>query len=182
MTLNTIAITKDFADIEKVNLLASEAFPPEEYLAPSKLIEMAKDENFDFLALYDGDIFVGFMTVMRYKTLTYLFFLAIDSQNRSKGYGKRAIETIKSLYPNTTQVVDLEMLDDKAKNSAQRESRRKFYIKNGYKPVGEFLSYLGVDYEILCMDEKFDFELFKEMMSSLRVEGFSPRYFKNNIK
>lgn len=31
----------------EINELAVEAFPPEEYLAPDKLIEMSKEENFD---------------------------------------------------------------------------------------------------------------------------------------
>lgn len=177
MKLDTLNITDNFIDIEKINLLAKEAFPPEEYLAPSEMIEMAKDEGFDFLALYDKEVFVGFMTVKQYKNITYLFFLAIDKQNRSKGYGARAIKTLKELYPNTQQVVDFEMLDNKAENNKQREKRRLFYLSNGYKPTGEFISYLGVDYEIFCMDDKFNIDIYKEMMSTLKIDGFCPKYF-----
>lgn len=63
MILSTIKITGQFSDIDKVNALARDAFPPEEYLAPSKMIEMSREDGFDFRALYDGDLFVGFMTV-----------------------------------------------------------------------------------------------------------------------
>lgn len=176
-TLDTLKITEDFIDIKKVNLLAKEAFPPKEYLAPSKMIEMAKEESFDFLALYDEEVFVGFMAVKIYKNITYLFFLAIDNARRSKGYGSRAIKTLKKLYPDTQQVVDFEMLDDTAKNSSERERRRLFYLRNGYKPTAQFISYLGVDYEIFCMNDQFNINTFKEMMSSLKIEGFSPNYF-----
>ena len=51
------------------------------------------------------------------------------------------------------QVVDFEMPDEAAANNAQRKRRRRFYLQNGHRPTGHFLSYLGVDYEIFCMEE-----------------------------
>ena len=161
----------------QVNLLAKEAFPPEEYLAPEQLLKMAEEDRFDFWILSDGDTFVGFMVVQTYKNLAYLFFLAIDSSCRANGYGSRAIETLRVLYPDKIQVVDFEMLDESAPNNGQRIKRRQFYLKNGYKETGLFLSYLGVDYEVFCMSDHFDRQAFKDMMKEIRVEGFEPKYF-----
>lgn len=177
MRLNTerIAINSRFWD--EVNVLAREAFPPEEYLAPSELAEMAKADDFDFLALLDEDTFVGFMAVQTYQNLAYLFFLAIRSTCRSMGYGSRAIETLKAEYPGKKQVVDFEMPDDTAGNHRQRKKRREFYLRNGYKETGLFLRYLGVDYEVFCMDDDFDPEMFKAMMKTIRVKDFHPEYF-----
>lgn len=177
MKLDIEQISTDSNFWNDINILAKEAFPPEEYLSPSKLVEMAKADNFDFLALLDEKKFVGFMVVQTYKDIAYLFFLAICSEYRSKGYGSKAIETLKEIYINKKQVVDLEMLDDLALNSKQREKRKLFYIRNGYKETGLFLSYLGVDYEVLCMDDEFEPKTFKEMMSNLKIEGFNPKYF-----
>lgn len=177
MKLNTEHITKNNRFWEEVNALAKEAFPPEEYLAPSKLVEMANADNFDFLALTDNGSFVGFMVVQTYQNLAYLFFLAIDSTCRSKGYGSRAIETLKAEYPYKKQVVDFEMLDNQANNYKQREKRREFYLRNGYKETGLFLTYLGVAYEVFCMDEDFEPEEFKAMMKNIQVSGFNPKYF-----
>lgn len=87
---------------EKVNVLAKEAFPPKEYLAPSELVKMAHSDDFDFLALLDGDTFVGFMAVLIYANIAYLFFLAIDADCRGKGYGSRAIETLRAEYSDKT--------------------------------------------------------------------------------
>lgn len=177
MRLKTEQITESSCFWNKVNALAKEAFPPEEYIAPTKLVEMAKADNFDFLALTDNGSFVGFMAVQTYKNLVYLFFLAIDTCCRSKGYGSHAIETLKASYPGKNQIVDFEMPDDTAENHIQREKRRKFYLRNGYRETGLFLSYLGVDYEVFCMEEGFDAEMFKAMMKTIQVEGFCPRYF-----
>jgi ribosomal protein S18 acetylase RimI-like enzyme len=176
--LRSVPITENFTDIAKVEALAAEAFPPAEYLAPSRMIEMAKSGGFDFWALYDGDIFVGFMTVMTYKSLAYLFFLAVDKTQRSKGCGTKAIELLRALYPDRQHIVDMEMPDENAQNKLQREKRRRFYMRNGYKVTGQYLSYLGVNYEVLCADDRFDFELFRELMKQIKVDGFAPVYFR----
>ena len=177
MRLNIEPITQKSRFWDRINTLAKEAFPPEEYLAPSELVKMARSDNFDFLALLDGDTFVGFMVVQTYENLAYLFFLAIDAGIRSKGYGSRAIETLRAEYPDKTHTVDFEMLDDTAPNKVQREKRRSFYLRNGYRETGLFLSYLGVDYEVFCMGDLFDIDTFKAMMKTIQVEGFNPRYF-----
>ena len=177
MKLNVEQITEKSRFWDEVNNLAKEAFPPEEYLAPSKLVDMAKSDGFDFWALTDDDQFVGFMVVQLHEELAYLFFLAIDYSCRSKGYGGYALETLRATYPDKKQVVDFEMLDDAASNSEQRKKRRAFYLRNGYKETGFYLSYLGVDYEVFCMEDTFDSEMFKRMMSTLKIEGFNPEYF-----
>lgn len=177
MRLGTERIAANSRFWDEVNALAREAFPPEEYIAPSELVQMARADNFDFLALVDDDAFVGFMAVMTYRDIAYLFFLAIGADCRSKGYGSRAIETLKAEYPGMKQVVDFEMPDDRAGNHSQRERRRRFYLRNGYRETGLFLTYLGVDYEVFCMDEDFEPEAFKALMQTIPVKGFEPRYF-----
>lgn len=177
MKLNTEHITSNSRFWNEVNALAKEAFPQEEYLAPSELEKMVKEDGFDFLALLDHNVFVGFMVVKTYKDMAYLFFLAIVPALRSKGYGSRAIETVRSEYSEKKQVVDFEMPDAVADNCEQREKRRAFYLKNGYQETGLFLTYLGVNYEVFCMDEDFDYDMFKELMKTIRVEGFEPKYF-----
>ena len=178
MILNIEHITESNRFWIQVNALAKEAFPSKEYLAPSKLVKMAEADNFDFWALSDKDSFVGFMAVQTHRNLAYLFFLAIDSSCRSKGYGSSAIETMKATYPNKKHIVDFEMLDDTSDNNEQRTKRREFYLRNGYKETGLFLSYLGVDYEVFCMAAEFDEEEFKDMMKNIQVEGFAPKYFR----
>jgi ribosomal protein S18 acetylase RimI-like enzyme len=175
--LIAIPVTDQFQDIEKIEALAAEAFPPEEYLSPAAMIQMSKSAGFDFWALYDQETFVGFMTVMTNKELAYLFFLAIEKSCRSSGYGSKALQALRRIYPGKKQVVDMEKLDDSAANQLQRERRRSFYIGNGYKATGQFLSYLGVDYEVLCMDTDFDLEMFKKLMTNVQIPGFALRYF-----
>lgn len=178
MKLAIAPITSGSRFWNDVNVLAREAFPPEEYLAPSELEQMAKADDFDFLALTEEDSFVGFMAVKTYQDMAYLFFLAITPACRSKGYGSRAIEALREAYPGKKQVVDFEMPDTAAENNEQRKKRRAFYLKSGYHETGLFLTYLGVDYEVFCMDESFNPETFKSLMKTLRIEGFEPKHFQ----
>lgn len=177
MILHAEKITSASPFLPAINALAKEAFPPEEYLSPSQLIDTSQEDGFDFWSLQDGDLFVGFLAVRTYQRVAYLFFLAIDAPLRSHGYGSHALQTLRTLYPGFQHVVDFEMLDDNAPNHAQREKRRQFYLRNGYQPTGHFLSYLGVDYEIFCMDAAFDFPAFQTLMGTLRIDGFHPQYF-----
>lgn len=66
MKLNTEHITENNRFGNEINSLAKEAFPPEEYLAPTELVKMSKADNFDFLLLTDEERFVGFMVVVLY--------------------------------------------------------------------------------------------------------------------
>lgn len=170
-------ITRDFPFWPDVEALALEAFPPEEYLPPEKLVDMARADSFDFWALMDEDRFVGFMVVQIHGRMAYLFFLAIRSELRSLGYGAQALALLRKNYPQYQQVVDLEMQDSGAANAAQRMIRKSFYLRNGYRETGLFLTYLGVNYEVLCMDETFDTAAFKALLATLRVDGFHPVYF-----
>lgn len=162
---------------QQIHTLAKEAFPPEEYLPPEKLVDMAQSPDFDYLALTDGDAFVGFLAVQLYGALSYLFFLAIDPAQRSKGYGSQALEVLKDRYPDKQQVVDFEMVDPTAANYSQRLKRKAFYLRSGYRETGLFLSYFGVDYEVMCRGTDFSEEAFRELMLHLPVEGFDPKFY-----
>lgn len=176
--MNMKPITTGFPELERVEKLAKEAFPPEEYLSPTYLIEMSQRKELDFWALYDDKNFVGFMAVKTEEELSYLFFLAIDSSQRGKGYGGQAIRALQKQYPDKKQVVDLEMTDENAENNEQRKKRRCFYLKNGYCPTGFCISYGGVCYEILYMGEDFSLKSFQKLMNEIHVDGFEPRYFR----
>lgn len=64
----------------------------------------------------------------------------------------------------------------------KEKKRRNFYLHNRHKETGLFLSYLGVDYEVFCMDDNFELEVFKAMVKTIQVKGFNPKYFIKSDK
>ncbi|MCD8395240.1 MAG: GNAT family N-acetyltransferase [Bacteroidales bacterium] len=175
--MELVKITSDFDHMELLDRIAREAFPPEEYIAPAELARMAENGPLEFFALKDGEAIIGFMVTMTHEEMAYLFFLAVDSDCRSKGYGGQALALFALHYPNMTHIVDLERPDIKAGNALQRLSRKKFYMRNGYRETGQCMKYLGIDFEILCLEEDFNLGKFKRLMRKLPIENFRPRYF-----
>lgn len=177
MIVSTEPITMDSRFWTQVNTLAKDTFPPEEYIAPEEILMMSATKGHEFLALIHGDSFIGFMVVFPYRDLLYLFYLAIDPSHRSKGYGSHAIDTLKERYADRKLLVDFEMLDDDAPNREQRLRRRQFYLRNGFRETGLFVSYRGVDYEVFCTSEDFDPQAYKDMLSAMGAAKYPLTYF-----
>lgn len=170
-------ITSDFPDMERIDRIAKEAFPPEEYISPQEMVGMSENSSLELWGLYDNDNLVGFMVTTKWNKIAYLFFLAIDASCRSKGYGAKALGLFTEQFPEMTHVVDMEMPDNNASNSIQRLSRKKFYLRNGYRETGHCLRYLGIDFEVLCKEDNFNIKDFKKLMQQLPVRNFHPRFF-----
>lgn len=111
---------------------------------------MSRSGGLVFLALLDGNSFVGFMAVLLHAQLSYLFSLAIDPCQHGRGYGSRAIETRKAAHQIKSHAIDSQMPDETAPNQEQRQKRRSFYLRNGIRETCLFLSCRFVDYEVFC--------------------------------
>lgn len=177
MNMELRKVTEDFTDMDRLDELALEAFPPEEYFAPKKILELTRKSELDFWGVYANDRFVGFCVIALHRTMAYLFFLAINTENRSKGYGSAILSLLSKTYKSKQLTVDFEMVDENAPNYNQRVRRKAFYMKNGFNETGLFLTYFGVSYEVLCKNKNFNIQAFKEMLLTLPIEGFHPVFF-----
>lgn len=175
--MNITPVTSSYPHLPQLDALNRAAFPKEEYVPLSALVDMAATDHFDLWALEDGGACVGFMAVRLHSGLCYLCWLAVEPEQRSHGYGGQALAALRTQYPRLQQVVDIEMLDPAAPNKDQRVSRRGFYLRSGYRPTGHYVNYFDMDYEILCGDDRFDLAAFQQMFATIRVEGLKPTYF-----
>lgn len=167
-------IDESFAQRDLIEQINREAFPPEEYMPLSEMLEVQARGEFDVLALMDGQAPVGFMAVSADAETAYLFFLAVGAQYRSRGYGGQALALYRALYAGRQCTVDLEPLDPTAENTAQRERRRRFYLKNGFAPSGYALEYRGAAFELLCCRPPLDTAAFSCLADGLHIRGFVP--------
>ena len=80
----------------------------------------------------DGGKFVGFVYVVGWEKLSYLFFLAVEESKRGKGYGTMILDCVKTRYSGNKIFLARERLDEPCNNLEQRLNRHKFYLKNGF--------------------------------------------------
>jgi GNAT superfamily N-acetyltransferase len=118
--------------INQIKTLYCSAFPPREQVPLAYLIGRTKQDNAQFNAYYEGDMFVGLTYAISYKDMTYLWYLATDSSHRSKGYGTKIMQNLRETYPSNRIVLNLDAQDATAHDSEIRKRRKEFYMKNGY--------------------------------------------------
>lgn len=177
MELRFYPIGEDFPEMPRLERLAKEAFPPEEYLAPAVQLRLAREGKLVFLGLFDGSAFVGYLSVIVKHNIAYLYYLAIDPRFRGQGYGSAALALLESRYPGHVLVVDLEMQDPAAANAAQRASRQAFYRRSSYQATGLYVAYLSMELELMAKGTA-DPQAMKELLEGLGLPGLKASFFR----
>ncbi len=175
--MNAVKVDKDFKDFNKIEDLAKEAFPPSEYVPPKAFLKATEMQEVDFWAFFDEDLFVGYVVIRHKMDFAYLFFLAVQSDLRNKGYGTQILKLLEQFYPDAVQIVDFEMIDPESPNNDMRIRRKNFYLRNGYKEINLFYYFNNENFEIMSKTTPFDYDKFHEMMSSFIGMGFNPKFF-----
>jgi len=104
-------------------------------------------ENTRLLAFYIEDNFIGFTSLVLYKDICYIFFLAVFPTYRKKGYGGEILEMIKKDYQEYIILLCYEEVSPKYTNFEQRKTREAFYKKHGFKDNGFKTEEWGVTFQ-----------------------------------
>ena len=123
--------TSDKDDNRKIKQLFRSAFPPDERPPYFLLNWKAKRGKAQMLVAKEDNTFVGFVYLVTYLDLVYLFFLAVDESRRGCGYGSKILIALKEKYRGNRIFLAREPLNPDVENYAQRVSRHDFYLKNG---------------------------------------------------
>lgn len=145
-------VTKDSEDLRTVKTLYESAFPKNERIDLNFIQANSESdtEALEMLAVYDGELFVGFVIVLNADDLSHILYFAVDEKLRSKGYGSQILQSVHNSRPGQRFVADVEKPNDKSDNNEQREKRIRFYCRNGYKMTDAGYSWNGEDYVILA--------------------------------
>ncbi len=90
---------KDYAYVEA---LLVEAFPPNERPPFQALLEKHEQGAADFWMIREEDRNVGIAYLLTVGDVTYLFYFAVDSTCRGKGYGSKAMKAMLEKYKDTS--------------------------------------------------------------------------------
>ncbi len=172
MELSFVDVFSGNENLNKARKLYESAFPSEERMPFAFLEKGYRKGIADFFAVYDGPLFVGIIYVVLIGKYASVFYFAVDEKLRKKGYGSRILSSIKERYQNRTIFLDIEKIDEQAKDNGLRIRRKNFYNRNGFSSCGLFITEFGVNYEILTHNGNIDFPEYKKFMKKFTGKLF----------
>ena len=140
------------------------AFPKEERPESDYFFSSFDKENNHLYGFYDKKEFVGFASVIIYKHICYIFFLAVSEEHRSKGYGSKILKEIRNLYKDSVILLCYEYVDPSYIDYENRKRREKFYMNNGFKKNPLITNEFGVIFQTAYIGNKtVSFEEYQEI-------------------
>lgn len=136
-------------DYRKISRLYRTAFPADERAPMWFMALKAERENVDFWGLYADGKWAGLAYVINENDASYLFYLALSEELRGKGLGSKALQSLLIHYEGQRLFLALEQLDEAADNFDERQKRRRFYLKNGLKPLPLTIREATVTYDVM---------------------------------
>lgn len=133
--------------------LYKSAFPFDERVPMWFLALKSGAEYVDFWGIYADGKWIGLAYVISEKNVSYLFYFALSDDMRGKGFGSKAMQSLKKHYAGQKLFLALEQLDKSAKNNNERLRRRNFYLKNGLKLLPLTIREASVTYDVMGTEE-----------------------------
>lgn len=141
--------SNDMKFINKIENLYLSSFPKEERFPFWLLEECSKESNSELCAIIDNNEFVGMCYIVDCDNAYYLMYLAVDPNLRNKNYGSKILSDLKEKYKTLFLSID-------EPTNEINVRRKNFYLRNGFFDTNKFYEDTGVNYEVLCTNEKFD--------------------------
>lgn len=124
------------ADIElnsKIEELNSKVFPSTESTSNLHFLSgFYKGAPVDFIAIEDNGLFVGYAYMINFYQGSFLYYLAIEPEHQSKGYGTALLKHLRKIQGNRPIALTAFALHPESDNYENCIRRKWFYVKNGY--------------------------------------------------
>lgn len=173
--LKAVAVGKKLKEYKGIKSLMCRAFPKNEQIPMWLLHILAIRKSVEFSAYYDEDLFCGISYTVSNEELVFILYLAVNDKIRSKGYGSAILQCIKQRFSNKAIALNIEPLDPKSDNYAQRIKRFEFYLKNGFVDTHYQISDNSDNYQILATTTQFSIKEYKLTIKQLSFGLYSPQ-------
>ena len=111
-------ITTKTKNISEIINLYNSAFPKNERRNFQELID-EKSKGMEFLAFYENDVFIGFITILNCKNISHIIYFAVCENLRGQGYGSKILSIIKEIKSSQKILTDLEKINFSKKTIAK---------------------------------------------------------------
>lgn len=142
--------TRTLGQWRRLYSLYRSAFPRSERKPMGVIRSMQKQGRCDVWYFTDNGKFVALaITIKDGKGKVLLDYLAVTKESRSKGYGSDILSTLFAQYSGQDVFGEIEIADETADNYQDRVRRKQFYLRNGMRAVGVYITLFGVEMELL---------------------------------
>lgn len=152
---------------DRIRQLYTMAFPKEERAPLALLYRRAKQARAEFSAVLDSDRLIGLTFLAGTGEIATLMFFAIEEAARGQGYGSQVLRAVQQRCRGKRLFLNIEPLDPKAQNYAQRVKRKAFYLQNGFEDLQYTVREAGVTYEMLSFGGPVDRQAYEQVMQAL---------------
>ncbi len=153
------------AEIKQIKELYFSAFPKEERAPFGMMTRKARQGKGRMLAAKDGDTFAGFAYIIENADCAYLFYLAIISGARGRGYGSAVLGKLRETYKGKRLFLARESLDPASDNYDQRVRRHEFYLRNGFEDLACKIREYKVTFDVMSIGGNITPDDYKEIMT-----------------
>ncbi len=135
-------------------LLYDSSFPDTEKIPPVQLARTIGHGG-RMRYYFDSDVFVGFSLTYDHDGIRFITYIAVVPELRGEGYGSEILESIASDGTPRGMFLTAETVHGEKEDLKQRNDRRRFYLRNGWKPTGLVIPG-KIDMEVYQLDNDLD--------------------------
>ncbi len=173
MNLTEKKLSRKLSNYKEICQFMKRVFPKEELMPMWLIILLTLKKNYDFNVYYDNDLFVGILFTIESEDTLFVFYIAVNDEIHSKGYGSKLLQILFDKYPNKSITLFIETMEDKsAKNYEQRVKRLTFYERNGFIHTGIKAGFKTPFIDILSTDKNYDTVKAKRLIKFMPMKIF----------
>ena len=159
-------VTLHGARYGEVGRLYREAFPKNERVPLWYLAWKARTDKSELLAVCDGDRLVGMVCNVYHRDIAYVWYLAVAADARGNGFGSAILGELVKRCAGRRVILNIETRPQTEEEREVQASRKRFYLKNGFRECGVLTQEKDVAYEMLCAGESVSYPEYAETMRS----------------
>ena len=174
---NQLTISRLHRDSNERSLaehLYLKAFPEIERHPVDELFEACDTGKCEWLTFKDGDTFIAMAYMIISDGIAFLLYLAVEDDQRNKGYGARILSELSGLYDGMEVILLIESLHEECDNMDIRIRRKGFYLRNGFQDTKFIQSTCegAAIYDILSTNPDFSKDRWKSFVANYPMESY----------
>lgn len=154
----------------------TEAFPEYEQRPMAELVTLVEQQDaIKMQVIVDDQTIVGVVYLCEIGlSKAFLLYFAIDATIQSKGYGSRALATLKERYKDGV-ILEAEQVGTQAENEEQRTRRYDFYMRNGLEDKQLLSENSGGVFHLLASTPDISATEYLQAMHTMSIEAIVRR-------